>query len=198
VAYKSEESRRRSLEPLKIRTDLNRQIAQEKEMLYDSNPKKCVCGKVIPYSKRLNDYCSHSCAAKVISKTRKVARYAKVYKCKNCGALLHNQQRVCCSKSCLKIYKSKERHKKFLSGLMKDIEIRSYFRSISEKKCTICGGTEWNGKPIPLVVDHIDGNSDNGDPSNVRIICCNCDAQLPTYKGANVGKGRTHLKKSMT
>lgn len=56
--------------------------------------------------------------------------------------------------------------------------------------CIICGSTHWLGKPIPLVMDHIDGNSDNWADNNLRLVCGNCDMQLPTYKGKNRGKGR--------
>lgn len=41
------------------------------------------------------------------------------------------------------------------------------------------------GKDIPLIVDHIDGNPGNNYPDNMRMICPNCDAQLPTYMGRN-------------
>ena len=59
-------------------------------------------------------------------------------------------------------------------------------------KCQICGVTEWCGKPVPLVCDHIDGDSTNSDIANFRNVCCNCDAQLDTYKSKNRGKGRSY------
>jgi hypothetical protein len=57
-------------------------------------------------------------------------------------------------------------------------------------KCMMCGLTEWQNVQIPLVTDHIDGNSTNNEISNFRIICNNCDSVLPTFKGKNIGKGR--------
>ena len=56
--------------------------------------------------------------------------------------------------------------------------------------CQICKHTEWNGQKIPLQVDHKDGCSANNSSSNLRLICHNCDAQLPTFAGKNRGKGR--------
>lgn len=52
-------------------------------------------------------------------------------------------------------------------------------------QCTCCGGTEWLGAPIPLELDHIDGNSDNNTLSNLRLLCPNCHALTPTYRGKN-------------
>ena len=41
---------------------------------------------------------------------------------------------------------------------------------IKENKCDICEITEWNGKPISMQLDHIDGNSHNHarDPTRRR------------------------------
>lgn len=62
-------------------------------------------------------------------------------------------------------------------------------------KCMQCGLTHWLGKEIPLVCDHIDGNSDNHDLSNARVICNNCDSISSTFKGRNRGKGRKNRYK---
>lgn len=59
-------------------------------------------------------------------------------------------------------------------------------------RCQVCNTSEWNGQPVPLVCDHIDGDSTNSDLDNFRIVCCNCDAQLPTFKSKNRGKGRNY------
>ena len=52
-----------------------------------------------------------------------------------------------------------------------------------EYKCTMCQGTEWLGNPIPLELDHIDGNHENNNLSNLRLLCPNCHALTPTYRG---------------
>lgn len=47
--------------------------------------------------------------------------------------------------------------------------------------CAICGiGPEWNGKPLTLELDHIDGDRLNNELSNLRLLCPNCHAQTET------------------
>ena len=47
----------------------------------------------------------------------------------------------------------------------------------------------WNGKQLPVVLDHKDGNKYDNSPGNLRFLCPNCDAQqLETRGGANRGR----------
>jgi hypothetical protein len=56
---------------------------------------------------------------------------------------------------------------------------------IFESRCASCNQTEWLRKPIPLELDHIDGDKTNNELSNLRLICPNCHALTPTYRGKN-------------
>ena len=47
-----------------------------------------------------------------------------------------------------------------------------------------------SGKPIPLVLDHINGNPYDNLLSNLRVICPNCNTQTSAFAGRNKRNGR--------
>lgn len=87
--------------------------------------------------------------------------------------------------------KQLSRNKQFNLGKLKyRRRIRHILLRQQGHVCKICNNTQWNEQPIPLQVDHVDGNAANNQPCNLRLICHNCDALLPTFAGKNKGKGR--------
>ena len=54
--------------------------------------------------------------------------------------------------------------------------------------CEQCSLETWNGRPIPLELEHTDGDKRNNTIENLRILCPNCHAQTDTYRGLNIGR----------
>jgi 5-methylcytosine-specific restriction endonuclease McrA len=52
--------------------------------------------------------------------------------------------------------------------------------------CSSCGRSEWLNRPIPLELDHINGNHSDNQLTNLRLLCPNCHALTPTYRGKNI------------
>ena len=58
--------------------------------------------------------------------------------------------------------------------------------NLIDYKCSICDiGPEWMGKPMPLILDHINGINNDNRFENLRFVCGHCDSQLETYKSKN-------------
>ncbi len=75
--------------------------------------------------------------------------------------------------------------------------LRSYLIRKFGNHCMICNNPgEWNGLPMTLIVDHINGHADDWSVTNIRLVCPNCDSQLPTFKGRN--KGNSTRKYTIT
>lgn len=141
-------------------------------------------------------FCSRSCSAiynnKHYPKRRKVTN-----SCKFCSSKLNRSRRSYCSNQCQADYKVQELVSKWLetgecrAGSSKNHYVRSYILKDQNYKCAICTcDQEWNSLPLTFILDHINGDSTNSRRENLRMVCPNCDSQLPTYKGKNRGKGR--------
>lgn len=57
--------------------------------------------------------------------------------------------------------------------------------NILNNVCSECKINEWNGKPISLELDHIDGVRTNHKLKNLRLLCPNCHSQTDTYRSKN-------------
>lgn len=59
---------------------------------------------------------------------------------------------------------------------------RRYLKLRKDLKCDNCSILpKWNGKPLVLQLDHIDGDSTNNQLINLRLLCPNCHSQTETW-----------------
>lgn len=140
------------------------------------------CGTTFRTTNKHGKYCSHSCRASVTNATRERHPNEPTNSCLFCGKQHHNK--FYCSDKC----QSDHNRVKFEAG---ELTSRSTLRKhIGATQCMVCGLSEWMGVPLPLELDHIDGNASNNLPSNLRMICSNCHSITPTWKSRNKGSGR--------
>lgn len=51
-----------------------------------------------------------------------------------------------------------------------------------EMRCSECGtGPEWNGQPMTLEIDHVNGDRSDDRAENLRLLCPNCHAVTTTW-----------------
>ncbi len=62
-------------------------------------------------------------------------------------------------------------------------------------QCAWCGVSSWRDQPLMLQLDHIDGNSQNNEPANLRLLCPNCHSQTDTFCGRNTANGFGNRRK---
>jgi ribosomal protein S27AE len=57
-----------------------------------------------------------------------------------------------------------------------------YNEGLKKRECEKCGqGENWMGNKISLILDHINGDPKDNRIENLRILCPNCNAALPTH-----------------
>ena len=70
------------------------------------------------------------------------------------------------------------------------VKARIKAKKLIDYVCGICGiEPMWQGKPMTLILDHINGINNDNRIENLRFVCSNCDSQLPTYKNRRGSKG---------
>jgi len=183
----------------------SRETTEAAQSAYLMAPKICPhCQRCLPYDKRKLTYCGHSCAASVTNiGTRRYGKSMeeKCHPCRNCSGDTFRDGPFC-STTCAYGYKWKIQleHIRTTGEILGNSEssciswARRYLKDTAGCKCAICATESWMGKPMPLILDHVNGNSSDWKLSNLRLVCGNCDMQLPTYKGRNKGNGREWRK----
>jgi hypothetical protein len=130
----------------------------------------------------------------------------KLFTCKHCNTEFkfkgYSYNHIFCSLDCSYAHQTKQknilseqRYQDWLAGIdlgVKNLRklVRDFLTRRDGYKCSCCGIDSYNGKPITLWIDHIDGDASNNHQTNFRFMCPNCDSQSETFGGKNYGKGR--------
>jgi len=117
-------------------------------------------------------------------------------KCQNnCGQVAKSGRRKYCSLNCQRDHDFTLRSRLFELGLYPDslnlVWLKKYLIRRHGERCSRCGWAERHpltGK-VPIELEHI-GDSRNNTPANLTLLCPNCHALTPFFRGLNRGRGR--------
>lgn len=148
------------------------------------------CGNEIKrYAKR---YCSLFCFHQNI-----YAKKARRHCGNGCGKLIKGRAKQYCSLKCMHAHRRLVEIEAFLArggiyGFVGPHFLARALRHIYGERCTRCGWSERHQKTgrVPVEVEHIDGDWQNNFFSNLTLLCPNCHALTPTFRGLNRGRGR--------
>lgn len=136
-----------------------------------------MCASFFMHARRKNDKCPRPRALKL---------------CKHCNTPLKEQHPASrvkyCSRSCFATVAKTRTYQRFLNQEenMSPGTRRVCVIQRDGNYCRVCGCEAiHNGAPLSLQLDHIDGDSDNNSPTNLRLLCPNCHTQTPTYGSKN-------------
>jgi hypothetical protein len=66
------------------------------------------------------------------------------------------------------------------------LKVRLLSEGLLERRCSKCRNSTWLNVPIPLELHHVNGNRSDNRLENLRLLCPNCHALTPTYRGKNI------------
>lgn len=140
-------------------------------------------------------FCNHSCSASFTNKNRiiDIRKNSRVIKkCINCSKDISVRGNTFCNKECYKTHRDNERLLLIESGDASSKVCKTYLIEIYGNRCMRCSWNEINPTTgnCPIELEHIDGNSENNNLNNLKLLCPNCHSLTPTYKALNIGNGR--------
>lgn len=123
--------------------------------------------------------------------------------CLVCGKKPKRKSYTYCSNKCQRTYIYNEYIKNWKLGLVdgnrgiiaKNISghLKRYLIEKYGEKCFHC---KWNIRHsitgnVPLEIDHINGDSEDNNEENLRLLCPNCHSLSFNFRNLNKGKGRS-------
>jgi 5-methylcytosine-specific restriction endonuclease McrA len=63
-----------------------------------------------------------------------------------------------------------------------ELKLKLYALGLKEKQCEECEIKKWKGKEIVFELHHKDGNGENNNLKNLKILCPNCHSQTKDFR----------------
>ena len=160
-------------------TEKSKQARVLRVATYNQNPILCKkCNTPLSYEQRLgeNSFCSRKCAA---------------------GSRIHKPlvPRRSFKEAALCAWRIKKTldMESWKQGklIISDDRAKTLLIFEQGENCSQCGWAERNpfSNTIPIELEHVDGDCYNNKYENTKLLCPNCHALTPTFRGLNVGKG---------
>lgn len=136
---------------------------------YEAFPVLCKgCQKALPYKSRMFTYCTRSCAATTIQAPLKRIRPTK-----------QELAQARLAKTVAAVAVGERGH-----AVTKVHMVANLGNKCMDPECA----WDFERYPIDVELDHIDGDSQNNMPSNLRLLCPNCHGLTDTFMAKNRGK----------
>jgi hypothetical protein len=70
------------------------------------------------------------------------------------------------------------------------LRLRLIAKGLKENRCESCGVTDWQGEPLSITLQHINGDGRDNRLENLMMLCPNCHAQTENFAGRGMGRRR--------
>ena len=142
-------------------------------------------------------FCGSSCSASYNNRGIRRHGSSPHKQCLNCENETINRK-YCCFE-CSSEHKKQLKHDRIEETKNFDnkyghVSMKKYLVMVNKGKCMECGNSEWNGKPMPLEIHHINGKSKDNSLCNLMVLCPNCHTFTDTYKSKNTNSDREYFK----
>ena len=147
------------------------------------------CKQLFESSNKNRKFCSQTCSA-VYNNTGRIKRKLKY--CLACSKLLEHNKKIYCNNKCQQNFAKNARTEDDLLNLS-NAALRRHLIEQYGPRCMKCGWCEVHPitGTVPIELNHIDGNAENKQTSNLELLCPNCHSLTPNYRALNKGNGRS-------